>query len=120
MIQNPKGVAIMRDTITYEWCIESQDEFGDIASVNHADSLAEAIHVRDQEAPDWHKVEIALSRTEGNDYDGINWRGYAYLHSNGTLEPVFSSCHTEEGGLEDGPNVPQRFLKETIASGIEI
>lgn len=103
-----------RDRVSYEWCIESQDADGDIQSVNHADTLAEPRRVRDEEAPDWHKVEIALSRTEGNDDDGINWRGYAYLTDNG-IEPVFSSYHAESGGAQDGPNVPQRFLKEIAA-----
>jgi hypothetical protein len=104
-----------RDKVDYEWCIESQDEFGDVESLNHADTLAEALVIQKQEAPDWHKVEIALTRIEGNDFDGINWRGYAYLRDDGTLEPRFSSFH-DGGPANDGPDVPQRFHKEVAAS----
>lgn len=104
-----------RDKVSYEWCIECADEFGDVESVHHADTLAGALLVKGVEEPDWHKVSIALSRTEGNDLDGINWRGYAYLTADG-IEPVFSSYHEEEGGANDGADVPQRFLKEVAAA----
>jgi hypothetical protein len=103
---------MIRDKITYEWAVECQDEHGDIQDTQAADSYAEALAWKKREEPDWQKVEIALARTEGNDIDGINWRGYAYVSEDGTLEPVFSTYHAEDGGAADGPDVPQRYHAE--------
>lgn len=107
-----------RDKISYEWCIECADEHGDIGNVDHADSLADALLTQKMwsDTGDYHSVAIALSRTEGNDDDGINWRGYSYLRDDGTLEPTFSTYHAEDGPADDGPDVPQRFHKEVAAT----
>lgn len=100
-----------RDKITYEWAVESCDEHGDNIAVNHADSYAEALRIRDSEAPDYDHVDIALTRIEGNDDDGINWRGYAYVRD-GALESCFSTYHPEGIPANDGPDVPKRFHEE--------
>jgi hypothetical protein len=108
----------MRDQVSYEWAIECEDEHGDIQNVSHADTYAEALAAQASYAthrafltePAYAAVSIALTRTEGNDMDGINWRGYAYL-VDGTLEARFSSFH-DNGPANDGPDVPQRFFAE--------
>lgn len=104
-----------RDKVSYEWRIECQDEYGDVQDVQFADSYAEALAAQAEEVGEWAKVEIALSRTEGNDDDGINWRGYAYARD-GRIEPIFSSYHgagpNEDQPACDGPDVPKRFHAE--------
>lgn len=102
-----------RDKVTYEWHIECGDDAGDVHNVDFADSYVEALRSQAMWAKDedYARVDIALVRTEGNDDDGINWRGYAYL-DRCELEPVFSTFHDETGPARDGPDVPQRFFKE--------
>ena len=93
------------------------DEHGDANNVDFADTCAEALRTQASyaEAGDYAKIEIALVRTEGNDDDGINWRGYAYVND-GELEREFSSYHgagpNEDQPACDGGTVPQRFHTE--------
>jgi hypothetical protein len=109
-----KRATAMKSEISYEWAIECQDSFGDIQSVNFSDSYSDAKRIQAEEQADWHKVEIAVVRTEGNQLEGIKERYYSYVLETGLLEPQFSSYHTEDGGANDGPNVPQRFHKEVL------
>lgn len=102
----------MRDKITYEWAIEGEDDDGDIQDVDHADTFAEALVRQAALAPKWPKVNIALTRISGNDFDGINERGYSY-YRDGKLEPNFSDGWNEDGsGWGNLDPVPQRFHKE--------
>lgn len=107
-----------RDRTTYEWHVECRDEHGDANNIDFADTFAEALASQKAWAsdPDYAKIEIALVRTEGNELDGINWRGYAYVQADGTLEERFSTFHEETGPANDGPDVPQRFHKEVQAA----
>ena len=92
----------MKVELFYEWAIEQVDEHGDINSVDHADTYAQAVE-RMKDAPDaGHHYELALTRCEGNDADGLKDRVYAYM-VDGKLPECF-----EDSGFK----VPQRFHKE--------
>jgi hypothetical protein len=106
-----------RDKVSYEWAVECVDEFDDVQDIYFADSYAEAVASQTSEAESdvYSEVRIALVRTEGNDDDGINWRGYSYVRD-GALEPQFSTYHPDGRPANDGPDVPQRFHKEVATS----
>lgn len=114
-----------RDKVTYEWHIECADEHGDVNHVDFADTYADALASQAVWAEDgeYAKISIALVRTEGNECDGINWRGYAYVQD-GKLETDFSTFHgagpNEDQPAHDGPDVPQRFHNEVVKAAAAV
>lgn len=90
----------MRDLISYEWVMEEiENREGDIIDPQFCDTLKEALAIEPDEKA--LRVEIALVRFEGNEFDGIRLREYAYLND-GKLPEEF----------EDGYKVPKRFHDE--------
>jgi hypothetical protein len=92
----------MRNTIDYEWDIETVDG-EDVVDHYFSDKL------------DYTKAEfseaikagtLTLVRTVGNDYDGVTERTWAYV-KDGKLPTMFSDCYGTEIH-----KVPIKFHKE--------
>lgn len=88
----------MRNTVHYEWKLETVDGYDDIIDIDHTDRLAEIY-------PPGPSQRVCLVRDVGNEEDGLQDRGHAYIKG-GTLEPCT---------MEGGDHVPQRFHKELEA-----
>jgi hypothetical protein len=76
--------------IQYEWAIEHVDTHGDIQEVYHVDKLSEL----NRRNWDWSepiagcvKVDIALTRNEYTESDGLEDREYFYPDADGKLVP---------------------------------
>ena len=74
--------------IQYEWSIEHVDSHGDIKEVHHVDKLSELSNGWDEPMAGCEKVEIALSRIEYTNSDGMEDREYFYPDANGELLPL--------------------------------
>lgn len=103
---------------TYEWCAEQVDDCGDIIDTTRHDSRAQAAAEAVDPTLGAVKVQVALVRETGDDLHGMTGRFYAYVR-NGRLDRRFSSCDGDDGQpLNDGPDVPKRFLAgEDLALG---
>jgi hypothetical protein len=83
----------MTNTVTYEWRVNLCGEYGDIDDFDVFDTYAEAreherqVHAHGIDLRQY--TEIELTRTEGNDDDGILDRGYATVGDDGTLPDRF-------------------------------
>lgn len=83
-------------TISYEWDIETIDEYGDVLDHDHSDKRP----TRPLEANE----KLCLVRDTGNDLDGLLDRQWAYVDARGNLPSHFSmSCQ------QQGARVPKRF-----------
>ena len=91
---------------SYEWAIEAIDGYGDILSVDHADTYAEAAAKqraaiaapRDEQVD----VEVCLVYNLWDDYDGdLETRQWAYV-VDGVLPTLF----------DGGKRVPKRFIDQ--------
>lgn len=71
--------------ITYEWCIEERDEFGDCENLDFEDSLRTLLK-RTKAAESPHSQELCLVRSEYDDCAGIGERWYAYPSASGAME----------------------------------
>lgn len=94
-----------RPKVSYEWCWEVTDEYGDIVDCGYYEAFAECR----EDAP--ADADIALVQRRGNDIIGDEGdRGYAYTeigaHGIGLTLPDY---------LDNGAKVPQRFHKEVTA-----
>lgn len=87
----------MRNKVTYEWDLETLDEYGDIQDHDFAERLI------DLKGKEWRLV---LVRDEGNELNGLANRYWAYVE-NGKLPECFSNA-TNVVNIK----VPQRFHKE--------
>ena len=83
--------------ISYEWVVEDNDVYDDIVDLFHCDTMEEAIEFVKNNIP-IHHYDVALTRLEGNNDDGLIDRQYAYL-LNGKLPEEF----------DNGTKVPKRF-----------
>ena len=86
----------MRNTVTYEWDIETVDEHGDIQDHHHSDVCFDLIKYPLKESE-----RLVLVRDLGNDEDGLQDRQWAYVDHTGL--PEF---------FDGGAKVPQRLHKE--------
>lgn len=88
--------------VDYEWCVEVEDERGDIIDVFHFDSyIAAARHTLGEEPLEGCKSSIVLVKTAEED------RSWAYV---GTLGMP--------GRFESGDQVPVRYIRE-VAKHLE-
>lgn len=85
---------------TYEWVAEPLDEYGDIIDPLFGSSLKEVKSFAEN-YEGAIATHYALVRNTGDDDDGLQERGYAYLQPDGMLEARF--CN--------GYRVPKRFRK---------
>jgi hypothetical protein len=83
--------------VRYEWAIETVDEYGDVNDVDHDDRLVNLLAVC--LGPTKHLV---LIRDEGDEFEGLIDRQWAYVKPAKTLPTHF----------DGGAKVPQRFHKE--------
>ena len=86
----------MRNTIVYEWDIETVDNNGDIQDHHHSDTCFDLI-----KCPLEKGERLVLVRNLGNDEDGLQDRQWAYVDPTGL--PDF---------FDGGAKVPQRFHRE--------
>ena len=94
-----------RPKVSYEWCWEVTDEYGDIVDCGYYETFTEC----QADAPSG--ADIALVQRWGNDTIGDEGdRGYAYAETGangiGLTLPKY---------LDNGAKVPQRFHKEVTA-----
>lgn len=87
----------MRNTVRYEWTIETLDEYGDIADSSFFDEYPKQELAEDE--------RLGLVRYEGNERDGITLMLWAYVN-NGKLPIYFEN---ETGDLT-GYKVPEKFI----------
>lgn len=80
--------------ISYEWTSERVDEYDDIQDSDFSETLDQLVPGR-----------IALIVREGDDYEGEQWREYAYVE-NGALPLEFPN----------GRKIPKRFHAELESS----
>lgn len=93
--------------VFYEWVIEHCDEHGDILDLNHNDKFS-AYSLPDFEVQyPGGKTDVALQRLSGNEADGLQERGYAYLDEAGQLPERFDCDH----------KVPARYRGKTFNTG---
>lgn len=88
----------MNNEVIYEWAAEHWDEYGDIVDCYEIGapqlSNANADHPGCQ-------IKICLRRLSGNDEDGMQDSGYAYIVGD-KLQPEFDCGHI----------VPRRFIEQ--------
>ena len=93
----------MQNQTSYEWVVEPADEHGDIIDPLFWDLYSDAIDCwRDvfNQFPEARSAHIALVQNIGNDIDGLQDRGYAYISDeNGRLPEYF----------DNDRKVPKRF-----------
>ena len=94
--------------ISYEWVIETVDQFNDIQDVNHADSFDEAKQrAAGVSVPENGRVEIGIVRNRWSDFDGdLEDRTWAYI-DNGALP-----SHFQTAGGAQACKVPEKFRRE--------
>ena len=91
--------------VRYEWDIETVSRYslgGDVLDHHHADKLKELLFYKN-EKPDMDgcHYDLVLVRDDGNEYDGITNRSWAY-ETEGKMPTEF----------DNGIVVPKRFLAE--------
>jgi hypothetical protein len=89
-------------TTTYEFVVETLDEYGDIIDCPAFDALTDASVFAEKCDEPWR---IALRRDTGSNEEGLTDRFYAYPDASGNLPERMETCD----GAEDGPDVPKRF-----------
>lgn len=94
----------MRNTVSYEWCLEEVDGHDDIQHHHHADALAELAGT-EAEVPAC-TLRLCLIRHLGNNEDGEVERGYAYPHGGQFYD-----------GFSCGNSIPLRFHNELEKAG---
>lgn len=92
-------------TTTYEWCVETKDEHGDIVDSDFRDKLAELTMPKENQ-------DLVLIRYTGNEIEGETDRQWAYVKE-GKLPDYFGlpTGHGEEYA-ETECRVPKRFKEE--------
>lgn len=94
----------MRNQVSYEWCIEHTDCYGDIQDHDRSEKLT------DIWPPKFHvpgcAPNLVLIRDEGNDRDGLVDRGWAYANK-GNLPAEFSDENNRWSA-----DIPKRFYRE--------
>ena len=90
--------------VSYEWCIEYTDQFGDIYDHYWGTDLKQVSpRLNDREDSGYLGI-IVLVRITGNQEDGETSRGYAYLE--GSRLPV---------QFDNGQMVPKVFHNEVVS-----
>jgi len=111
VLQTKKEI-VMKNEVIYEWVIEQADEHGDIYDIDWRVTFAEAEEWRrlrldeieskrereffnlDQLYLPEGSVEVASKRLVGNDLDGLQYWGYAYVDfENQTIDAEYCSGH---------------------------
>lgn len=91
--------------VHFEWVAEPADEHGDIIDPLFGNSFEQVRgFVKDYPC---HSIEFALVRNSGNEADGLQERGYAYLDEAGQLPERFDCDH----------KVPARYRGKTFNTG---
>lgn len=104
---------IIRNTVSYEWDLETFDPAtGDILDHHHADKLI------DLPWPSTPGERLVLIRNVGNNYDGIADRSWAYVDESRMLPAEFSIPDADGIERETGTKVPQRFHREIARNAI--
>ncbi len=85
----------MKNTVVYEWSIETLDENGDIIDSDFSETPFEVVESNQR---------MCLVRNEGNEVDGLTDRLWAYV-VDGRLPDVFENGE----GYPVSCKVPERF-----------
>lgn len=104
----------MNNKTTYKWVVEPVDKYDDIIDPLFWDSYSDAVECwRDafNQFPEARKVFIALVQNIGNDIDGLQDRGYAYISDeNGKLPEYFDNDRAVPKKYQDKIYLlPRRF-----------
>jgi len=89
----------MKNKVTYEWDVETIDEYGDVQDHFHGSTIKQATMGR---WPLEKNEQLVLIRNVGNAEDGTIKRSWAYLSTDKYFPAEFDSGH----------KVPNRYLKE--------
>ena len=94
----------MARKITYEWCVEETDRFGDIGEIYFAQSAEECREIicrlKEYRVDNgtWYMIVLVREEWSGNQ---ITRRDHAYMNGrDGTMPETFG---------DGGPPVPQKF-----------
>lgn len=108
----------MRNKVTYEWVCEilaerpsADNDFDpDIVDGQFGDSYEQVRWYASYAIANSNSFRIAVVRNEGNEIDGLTWRGYAYVDYG--FENRLQERFETATDLQDGPKVPKRFQDE--------
>ena len=100
----------MTDSVAYEWCLETTDEFGDIVE-NDSAGIGEPLSALLTPQGALGPGELVLVCSLGNDQDGLLDRGWAYVEG-GKLPAWATGASDGESPGHRVRQVPQRFHRE--------
>jgi hypothetical protein len=90
----------MKYKTSYEWVAELLDEHGDIIEPMFGDTLKEVQLYAAQSDEHADDIAFALVQNIGEDINGLQDRGYAYIGDDGYLPEFF----------DNGESVPKKYL----------
>ena len=100
--------------VTYEWCVEAHDEYGDAEDLRFATTLQDAIAMSDANRDDGYTDVFLLIRREEKPFQRGGFTELtAYLDYGCDLPEYFKDANEDDTYVK----VPLRFHKEVSEAG---